>query len=361
MSASEVKPGTTASQSSYIPSLDGLRAVSILIVFLSHAGYGHIVPGGFGVTIFFFLSGYLITTLLTREWDRHGEIAQKAFYLRRVVRLAPPILITLIVSLGLAGVGLARGSFDLLTVFSQIFFFFNYYALYASDMATVEGLGILWSLAVEEHFYLIWPTIFILLARGRLSVRTLLALLVAILLWRMVRFFGFGAREWTIYISTDTRFDSLLYGCLLALLMWTGRARTLFPDGVWARSLYILGALVVLLLCLVIRDDAFRSTLRYSLQGLALMPVFYYAVTRPEDLIFRPLSWGFMRKIGLWSYTIYLIHHVIIKALVYNGLGREGDLQILLLSAVLSAGFAAAVYRWAEKPLHPLRRKLTGH
>lgn len=350
-----------SAQSSYIPSLDGLRAVSILIVFLSHAGYGHIVPGGFGVTIFFFLSGYLITTLLTREWDRYGQIALKAFYLRRVLRLGPPIVITLAVSLSLVAAGLAVGGFDAMTVFSQVFFFFNYYTLYASEILTVEGLGILWSLAVEEHFYLIWPALFILLARGKIGTRTLLGLLVAILLWRAIRFYGFGANEWTIYISTDTRFDSLLYGCLLAMLTWDGRAEHIFPDRAPVRIAYIIGALIILLLCLAIRGDAFRSTLRYSLQGIALMPIFYYAVTRPGDMIFRPLNWSAIRKIGLWSYTIYLIHHVIINALIHNGVGRNGEPHILILSAVLSAGFAAAVYAWAEKPLHPLRRKLTGH
>lgn len=80
----------------HIPSLDGLRAVAILLVFVAHAGLDHIVPGGFGVTIFFFLSGYLITTLLRREFDRFGSIDLWQFYLRRVLRIWPAFYLVLL-------------------------------------------------------------------------------------------------------------------------------------------------------------------------------------------------------------------------------------------------------------------------
>lgn len=344
-----------------IPSLDGMRAVSILIVFLSHAGVSSLIPGGFGVTVFFFLSGYLITTLLTREQDSHGGIAVKAFYLRRVVRLGPPMLITLAVALALAATGIAAGGMDLSTVASQIFFYYNYHALYAGAGNSVEGLGILWSLAVEEHFYVIWPAIFIGIGRGRIGLWHMAALLVAILAWRAVRFFVLGDGEWTIYISTDTRLDSLLYGCLLALLVWRGKADRVFPTTP-ALRLGLLGlSVAVLVATFLIRDEAFRSTLRYSLQGLALMPIFHYAVTRPRDLMFRPLNWAPMRRLGLWSYTIYLIHFVIIDAVARNGIGERGDTAPALLAAVLSVGYAAAIYAWIERPLARLRRQMTGH
>ena len=88
-----------------IPSLDGLRAISILIVLVSHAGYGSVVPGGLGVTIFFFLSGYLITTLLMDERERLGRIHIGKFYLRRVLRLFPPLLVTLAVAYSLVWLG----------------------------------------------------------------------------------------------------------------------------------------------------------------------------------------------------------------------------------------------------------------
>src|SRR5262249_32843144 len=92
-----------------IPSLDGLRAISISIVLVSHAGYGSVVPGGLGVTIFFFLSGYLITTLLMDERERFHRIDIGKFYLRRMFRLFPPLLLTLVIAYSLVLLGLLDG------------------------------------------------------------------------------------------------------------------------------------------------------------------------------------------------------------------------------------------------------------
>src|SRR3977135_1168749 len=99
----------TSSDNGVIPSLDGLRAISIMIVLVSHAGYGGVVPGGLGVTIFFFLSGYLITTLLVDERERSGRIDIGKFYLRRVFRLFPPLLVTLVIAYFLVLLGLLDG------------------------------------------------------------------------------------------------------------------------------------------------------------------------------------------------------------------------------------------------------------
>src|ERR1017187_1002760 len=88
-------PNAAVKPSTHIPSLDGLRAIAIALVFLSHAGLRDVVPGTFGVTVFFFLSGYLITTLLRREWARAGRIRFRQFYLRRAVRIFPPLYLSL--------------------------------------------------------------------------------------------------------------------------------------------------------------------------------------------------------------------------------------------------------------------------
>ena len=109
-----------------------------------------------------------------------------------------------------------------------IFFFYNYYSLLGDSGSSINGLGILWSLAVEEHFYLIWPLIFVAIARGWAGVFHLIALLGAILLWRYIRVFVFDTPEWPIYVSTDSGFDSLLYGCLLALEAWRGLSDRIF-------------------------------------------------------------------------------------------------------------------------------------
>ncbi len=344
----------------YIPSLDGLRAVSILLVILGHAGLSDKIPGGFGVTIFFFLSGYLITLLLCREWARYGGISFTAFYQRRVVRLGPPLALTILLSLGLCLASLVPGDLSIAALMSQIFFVYNYFTLHVSPATSVEGLGILWSLSVEEQFYLVWPLLFLAIGRGRITTRHLTWALLVILLWRALRHYGLGHSEWMIYISSDTRFDSLLYGCLLALVMsrgplpeWVDRPRTMYVA--------LIGAFAVIILTFLIRDPGFRSTLRYSALGLALLPVFYYAVRRPDHLIFQPLNWAIMRRIGIYSYTSYLVHYVFMHMLETLGLRHGDPLAYIPAVMILSFGWAALVHEVAEKPLKPLRARLIGH
>lgn len=362
----------------FIPGLDGLRALSILIVVLSHSGLSQRIPGGFGVTVFFFLSGYLITCLLLREQTRDGTISLRNFYARRVLRLAPPLMACLATAGALWGLGLVAGGIEPWTLLSQIAFFFNYFLLYG-QAKTIEGLGVLWSLSVEEHFYLIWPAVFLALMAGRIGLKTLIGTLVAVLVWRHIRVLGFGHDDWQIYLSSDTRMDGLLYGCLLALVqpLMAGGAPSLPPIlaqsaprwliRVLGRPAFGQGAMLGLVgLCLLVllvsftwRDPLFRATWRYSLQGLALMPLFHFAITRPQHWLFRPLNGRVLRKIGLWSYAIYLIHFVIIHALQQQGLAPENPLLLAGLVLLLSSLWAAAVYEWAEKPFHGLRKRLS--
>ena len=123
----------------------------------------------------------------------------------------------------------------------------------------------------------------------------------------------------------------------------------------------IAGAVTLLLVTFVLRDEAFRSTVRYSIQGIALMPLFHYAVKRPKSMLFRPLYWAPVRRIGIYSYTIYLSHFVIIHALEILGLDIENSITFAPVAAVLSIAWAAAVYKYIETPLRPLRARLTGH
>ena len=347
-----------------IPSLDGLRAASILIVFLSHAWRSGPFPGGFGVELFFFLSGFLITTLLGREFDAHGRIAFRAFYARRALRLGPPLLLTLILAAGLGAAGAARADFELGALASQILFYHNYHLILGGEGIFASGLSVLWSLAVEEHFYLVWPLMFLLIARGRLGgdggLRAVALLLAAFLAWRAVKVLALGAEGIAITHATDTRFDSILYGALLALMQRSGAAARLFPDAALPRLALTGGALALLLASFAIRDPLFRDTLRYTIRGLALLPLFHYAVSRPRDLWHRPLNWGPARRLGLWSYTVYLVHVTAIEAIRGAGIAQDGAPLLIVLAGALSCLWAAAVHRFVEAPLKPLRARL-GH
>jgi peptidoglycan/LPS O-acetylase OafA/YrhL len=140
----------------YIPSLDGIRAISFFLVFFSHIGLGGVVPGGFGVSIFFLLSGFLITTLLRAEFGRYQRISLSSFYLRRVLRILPPLYVTL----ALAAL-LWYPDIPFAGTVAQALQVSNYYEIFASDPRSMKGTAVLWSLAVEEHFYLIFPLLYV--------------------------------------------------------------------------------------------------------------------------------------------------------------------------------------------------------
>tara|TARA_R110002051_G_scaffold146786_2_gene219571 strand:+ start:50493 stop:51590 length:1098 start_codon:yes stop_codon:yes gene_type:complete len=346
-----------------IPSLDGLRAVSIAIVFAGHARLSTAIPGGLGVTVFFFLSGFLITTLLIREYDRYGSVSLPAFFARRVIRLMPPLLTTLFAGAVLVWLGLSVGALDVKTLLSQILFYFNYYAVYGAGEGEsyVRGFAILWSLSVEEHFYFVWPFVFLVVARQGFSIRFIVVLLVAILAWRSYRYLVWLDSAWMIYTLTDTRFDSILYGCLLAVLQRRAVTNRLFPTTRWSQILILGSAFAVIFFTLIWREPVFRSTLRYSLQGLALMPLFHYAVTQPRMKLFQPLNWGWVRWIGVMSYTFYICHYVIIGMFTYLGLFEANYPAFVFASASAALLWSAAVYYLLEVPLKPLRKRLIGH
>lgn len=246
----------------------------------------------------------------------------------------------------------------MLAILSQVFYFHNY--VLAQDPATgsvVVGLQPLWSLSVEEHFYLVFPLMFLLFLRGRVGIGHFLGLLVAIVAWRYVRWEFLLDTEWAIYVSTDTRFDSILFGCLLALLERDGVAGRLLPGDDRRLTLILFAALLVLTASILARDVTFRSTLRYSVQGAALMVVFHYAVTRPDYWAFRPLNLGWVRTIGLYSYSIYLAHYVIIRILHKHGWYEASTGLAIAAAAVFSIGYAAFLWHVVEAVPRRLRHR----
>ena len=189
---------TTADRVGYIPSLDGLRCVAILPVFLSHALMAaqmpSFIPGNFGVTLFFFLSGYLITTLMRQEMERTGTVNFKLFYLGRVLRIFP----TCYLVLALAAVyGWYSGGMDSWWLLGQVLQVTNYQIITGGWTAPIApNTDVYWSLAVEEHFYLVFPACFLLLARlgsaGRRAA-LLLGICALVFLWRSWLIYGTGA------------------------------------------------------------------------------------------------------------------------------------------------------------------------
>jgi peptidoglycan/LPS O-acetylase OafA/YrhL len=351
----------------YIPSLDGIRALAFLIVFISHAGLGNIIPGGFGVTIFFFLSGYLITTQLRREYERSNQIDFKNFYMRRLLRIWPPFYLVLFLAISVSYlVGYHTGfTIDQLQAFlTQFFHISNYYNVEFGNQGMALGTEVYWSLAVEEHFYLLFPLLYVLLRQLKIkaSQQALIfwGICLLVLCWRCLLVWGMDADYNRIFYASDTRVDGILFGCALAVIGNPAMDRDQqIPEGNLKYFLLPLGC--TLLLCsLLYRSDDFRDTLRYSVQGIALYPIFIAAIRFPNWGLFRVLNWGWVKFAGLLSYSLYLVHFMVIKvvALVLPGLGLLGS---GILSLLISVALAFAIYRFAEIPAAKLKQKFASH
>ncbi|MDA1230502.1 MAG: acyltransferase [Planctomycetota bacterium] len=342
----------------HIPSLDGVRAVAVMMVFLSHAGLGHIVPGGFGVTVFFFLSGYLITSLLREEFRKHDSINLKNFYFRRVIRIWPPLYLTLAIVAALCWLGaFGLRSPESRPLLYQLLHLGNYYQIFGHQTG-MPGTGILWSLAVEEHFYLVWPLLFVALY-GRLSRAQFSMLLVGICLtvlaWRCVLVWRWSANEWRTYLATDTRIDSILFGCILAI--WRNpNLDDIKKHRVCVMLLLVALSSLTLLATFAIRSSDFRETFRYSIQGLALMPLLYVAVNRANESFFRWLNHPALRLVGVLSYSIYLSHFFVLHLLSESS--RWTPWISAVLAAAISVCFALGIQLLVDRPLMVFRRRL---
>ena len=341
-----------------IPSLDGIRALAVLLVFLAHSSLDKIVPGGLGVTIFFVLSGYLISTLMRIEHTRSGRLDIRGFYLRRLLRLMPPLVIVVALAALLSAVSLIDGEFTPSGLFSALFYLGNYHVIANDFHGMPGGVGVVWSLAIEEHFYLFYPPLAVLLLRvGRAGLSAaLLALLCALVLgWRCWLVFH-GASVEYVSMATDTRVDSILVGCLLAL--W----RNPWLDPVAVPSERHTGAvasisIAVLLGTFLYRDEVFRLTARYTLQSLAIAALLYLAIARADRRPFRWLSARPLVYLGQVSYTVYLSHHMILLGLAWHWPQLHWA-WLMLAGAALTLAVAEPMRRWVDLPCARLRQRL---
>jgi peptidoglycan/LPS O-acetylase OafA/YrhL len=344
-----------------IPSLDGLRTLSFGFVFLAHAGLAEIVPGAFGVTVFFFLSGYLITTLMRLEFEETGHVSLRQFYFRRVLRIHPPFYLVLTLAVLASLVGLLPRFLDPRAVTAQALHYANYWIIGHGFEGIPLGTGVYWSLAVEEHFYLVFPWMFgALRALGGARVKqaaTLLALCALVLAWRCWLVLFAHVPEERTAIASDARFDSILFGCALALYGNPALDESRISERVWKLGLLPV-ALLGLLASFLVRSGVFRETLRYTLQGVCLMPVFVCAVRFPTWAPFKLLNLRPMKWVGKVSYSLYLVHQVVIGILY----PRVTHAYTLLLpgsiALALSVSIAALIYRFIELPCAKLRRRL---
>lgn len=337
----------------YLPQLDGVRALAILIVFAAHCGYSHVVPGGFGVTVFFFLSGYLITTLLRIERAQAGAVSLPAFYLRRSLRILPPMYLTLLASGALYAAGwLDWMRVDPAAIFGQATFLTNYPGLFGTEAVLPVPL---WSLAIEEHFYLVFPLVFVLWLgrlRPRRAALACLALCGLVLAIRCLNVWQLADSSLN-YSWTHTRIDAILFGCCLGL--WNNPV--IPADRAWRPKAWHVGAsLAVILGTLAVRDPAFRESLRYTLQSAALFVPFAFLL-HGEGPLARLLASRPMRQLGLWSYGFYLAHMTVVALVLHLKPGLHG-LGLMLAAFPITLLWCWGMSGLVERPCARLRRRL---
>ncbi|HEX4079114.1 MAG TPA: acyltransferase [Rhizomicrobium sp.] len=340
-----------------VPSLDGLWAVSILLVILSHYADSRLFPGVLGVLVFFVVSGFLITRLLFAEAKRSGRVNLRDFYLRRFFRLYP--VVTVYAACVVLFFALSGRRIDWYEPLSALFYFANY--LYsASSMAghaaaTSMPFAIFWSLSVEEHFYLFFPLLFILL-RGKALVAWMSAICAGCLAARIL--LAQAHPEWLsthVFYYTDIRLDSIAFGVLLAAICEERDAVRIV--GLLERAAFITVAFATILLCMAVRNDWFRETLRYTLLGASTAAIVAAIVFSPHyRFVHIMLNLPFIRWIGTLSYSLY-VWHTFVPTLLHAALPSLP--RPLVAPMALAAAFAIAALSWygLERPAAALRHR----
>lgn len=347
------------------PELDGIRAFAVLAVVAFHAGLKPATGGWLGVDIFFVLSGYLITMILLRERDRTGTVSLRDFWVRRLLRLFPALLVAIVLGAIFFSTLGDRGTFTgyLRTAASAVLYVENFvWAL--SDNAHGE-LGHTWSLAVEMQFYLVWPALLVwLLARGRRPAPWIVAgIAISYLLFVLQS----GAAPTGAIAFADayylpwTRAFELLLGALVAVRLqqrpvapartgrlWTGWALGIAFGvvllGAWTDSVFVRPSAIVwespaaalLTAALIVHLDRVRTA------GVGRL------------LAWRPVAW-----VGLVSYGVYLFHYPVIQVLKDHADVTEAKVMFVLALPITLA-IAAASYSLVERPALRLKGRLTG-
>jgi peptidoglycan/LPS O-acetylase OafA/YrhL len=349
-------------QSTYIPTLDGWRALSIGLVILHHSQVRYTVPilgpmvrvlanfGEVGVELFFAISGLLICSRLLDEESRFGRISVKGFYIRRFFRILPAAIFYLLVVATLA-VFHAIPLFPL-DWFAALLFFRNYAMLFEylhhSPLALHWYTGHFWSLSMEEHFYLVLPGVLVVFRGSRLWVLAGLAGAVAI--WRAV-LAHIQHRDYQFNFRTDTHVDALLIPAMIALalypLMRNQAAKRYIPA--WSFPLFI--AIEIGLL-------ATRAPFFFTLQALIIPLLILSTVLHPNTIQGRILETKPLRWIGWISYSLYLWQQLFFGV---NFVGSPRGLEVLRKSPInLVALLVCATFSYyvIERPFVRLGHKL---
>lgn len=347
---------------SYIAPLDGLRTVAVYLVLAFHAGWQFVGNGYLGVDIFFVLSGFLITTVLLREWHSTRSISLRRFYARRIRRLAPASLVVLTVgAVAVLAVMAPISVPDALDdIRSALLWVANWHFIAAgNDYFNAENDSSpflhFWSLAVEEQYYLVWPAVMVVtLALGRRRLRRPSVVLVAMAAVGIVLSFG-SALYWATsnpmlsYYGAGSRAYQLMVGGLLALVLDLGWVRA-GRDRVWSLlSALSLAALLLVSLRFVGMAVTWRGAVTTVLTGVLIAGL----VLAPRGPVARFFSLPLMTGLGKISYGTYLWHLPVI--FVLGETLALGARTLTVVAAVIATALASLSAEFLENPIRTNR------
>ena len=337
----------------YRPSLDGLRGVAVLIVMAFHSQLPYTQWGYLGVDVFFVLSGFLITAVLLEEWIDNGKIALTYFYIRRVLRLFPALVVLILASLlplnPIAFMDRAKAG-------AIAFFYGSNWARALEWDVEMSGLSHTWSLSIEEQFYLLWPATLIVLLGMKWSPSRVAGLLtagvVASAALRVALFYG-GSSPERLYNGLDTRADSLLAGCALGVVFAFGIPISRRMRWGAATVSVLLVPAIAMTLASEWNDD-FMFIAGYATVVLVTLGILALLVGEGAPLLRRMLEFPMLVGIGRISYGLYLWHYPL-----FNYVDLMELSQPVRLAAMVGSVFAAAgvSYYLIERPCLRLKSR----
>lgn len=355
-SASPEKP----KKMNYMPGLDGLRAIAVLSILIYHLNKQWLSGGFLGVDTFFVISGYLITSLLLIEHHQTGTISLKRFWYRRIRRLIPAMLfvvsVTTIFTLLFQRDEILRVKQDAV---AAIFYVSNWWYIAKDvnyfDQFSFEPLKHLWSLAIEEQFYLFFPLVLILLlAKVKKHKQIVLIFWIISLasLLAMVWITHPGMNFSRVYFGTDTRLQTLLLGVILAFLWPPNRLRKDPPLAV-RMSVDLMGVIslaILMALFVVVEDQSYwiYNGGFYLISGITLFLI--ASVVHPSGLLARFMGNPLFVYIGQRSYSLYLWHFPIIVLLHRYFVAGQIPVWVYVVDVVLTFIMAEVSYRYVETP-----------
>ncbi|KGO92510.1 acyltransferase family protein [Flavobacterium subsaxonicum] len=308
---------------SRIKSLDGIRAISILMVLIGHASetmpkslkenilFMFIANGSLGVKIFFVISGFLITKLLLIEKKKNGKINLKDFYLRRIFRIFPVFYLYIIVILFLKYTLIPNIFNNFTLVGFACVYLWNYKHLLVSDTTPDNGnwfFGHFWSLSMEEQFYLVWPVMFIKIKNMSLLIKIVAVIIILMPIVRIATYFLMPDSRGQLGMMLQTGGDSILVGCLAALLEQNTKFKKVAVKYYSNGYLIALSALFIFILSPLLNSKlggTYSVTLGHSINNIFIIILIFWCIYIPSKVA-NVLNSRVLVQIGILSYSLYI-------------------------------------------------------